>query len=81
MMVNGQVYRVCPRSLTFPHTTSQHLAGVFFDCKENKAWPFPGGPTNQTAYCKEVFDYLDSIVTKFRENQHEKDMAAMKKNK
>lgn len=79
MLVNNRVYRSCPRSLTFPHSALQFCAGLYFDAKENKTWPFPGGPTKQTAYCKELFDFLDGIASEFRQKEHDKQMAEMKK--
>ena len=80
MKVNGRIYRVCPRSLTFNKDSENFLVGLYFDCKENKTWPFQGSILNQTAYCKEAFDLLDGIAADYREREQKRLDNEMKKN-
>ena len=77
--VNQTIYRVCPRSLTFNKNAEQYVVSLYFDCRENKSWPFNGSLIEQTAYCKEIFDLLDSVVGDYREAQNKKMEKDMKK--
>jgi len=72
MMVNGRRYFHCPRSLTFNLHIESYMASLYFDCRENHRLPFGQSMLDQTAYCKDLFDFLDSIVAKFRMKENDK---------
>jgi len=78
--VNGTIYRECPRSLAFNTYSEEYIMSLYFDCKENKVWPHSGSMNDQTAYCTELFNFLDGIVNNYRERQHQKQMREMKTN-
>jgi hypothetical protein len=79
ILVNGSVYRICPRSIVAQDWELGYLISLYFDCRENKTTPFGGGLLETTAFCKEVFDLMDSIVSEFRERENKKMQEQMKK--
>lgn len=68
--VNQKVYRECPRALCFGRKEEEYLVSLYFDCRENKTWPYGASLARQTSYTKYLFDFLDGIVGEFRERQH-----------
>lgn len=77
--LNNNLYSRCPRAISLESFEARYLVDLYSECRENKILPYPGGPGEQTAFTKELFDFLDNIVGKFRYNQHKKQMAAIKK--
>ena len=80
MIVNENLYRQCPRSLAFGKERQQYLVSMFFDCRETKSYPAEGSYLTQTAYTKELFDFLDGMVSDHKSRDHEKQMREMNKN-
>lgn len=80
ILVNGQVYRQCPRSLVIDKWELGYLVSLYFDCKENKTNPFPGSLLEQTTFCKKVFEFMDDRVEVFRNRQDEELRKKMEKN-
>jgi len=78
--VNGTIYRECPRSLAFNSYSEEFIVSLYFDCKENRVWPHGGSMNDQTSYCVELFNFLDSIVNVYREREHKKQMKESKTN-
>ena len=79
MIVNGQKYDKCPRSLTFNLHIESYMASMYFECRENNRLPFGQSMLENTAYCKELFDFLDSIVNQYRAKEEEKQKALIDK--
>ena len=77
--VNGDIYRECPRSLTFNRHYESLVVSLYYDCRENKIWPYGKSMMQQTAYCKDLFEYLDGVVSDFKMREHDEQMAQMKK--
>ncbi len=48
------------------------MASMYFDCRENHRLPFGQSMLDNTAYCQELFDFLDSIVSKYRMKEDKK---------
>lgn len=85
ILVNGQIYRQCPRSIVANDYEIGYLVSLYFECRENKTAPYGNSLVNTTAFCKEAFDIMDSIVADYREReqrkvdeQHKKEMSRMK---
>ena len=66
IQLNKELYKQCPRALSFNKQESSYLVSLYFDCRENNILPMPGSFINQTSFCKELFDYLDIIVFDYR---------------
>ena len=79
IQVNGNIYRVCPRSIVANDWDLGHLVSIYFECRENKTAPFGRTVMDSTAFCKEVFDLLDGMVSDYRERENAKMEAEMKK--
>lgn len=79
MVVNDRVYRKCPRSMAFGREMEQYLVNLYFDCRENKVMPTSHPLMHQTAYCIDLFNFLDSLVNDYKRREHEKQMKEMKK--
>lgn len=72
ILVNGNVYFECPRSSVVDQWDLGYLVSLYFDCKENNTYPFGNSLLNVTAFCKNVFDIMDSIVNDYRERENKK---------
>jgi len=72
ILVNGNVYRSCPRALVAQDWNLGYLVSLYFECRENKVNPFGQTLVSTTAFCKNVFDQMDSIVSNYREREHKK---------
>ncbi len=66
IILNDNLYEQCPRSMIFNHRDDRFLVDLYFECKENKCYPNQGTIVDQTAYVKDLFDYIDGIVNKYR---------------
>jgi hypothetical protein len=76
--LNGSFYSRCPRAINMENGGARYLVNLFFDCRRLNIYPYPGGPTAQTAFCMELFSFLEGIVT---ETQRRADEAAKAANK
>lgn len=79
--LNDQIYRQCPRSMVFNKREERYLVDLYFDCKESKIYPFAGSQHQQTAYCIELFDYIESIVNIKRIKQQKENEQQFNKSK
>jgi hypothetical protein len=77
--VNGKVYRRCPKALYMEAGEERALVELYMDCRESKTLPAQGNILQQTAFTKEVFDFLDGLVAVFREDQQKKHQEDMKR--
>lgn len=66
IILNDKLYTQCPRSIIFNHREDRFLVDLYFECKENKCYPSPGTIMDQTAYVRDLFDFIDGIVNKYR---------------
>lgn len=69
ILVNGNVYRSCPRAFVAQDWTLGYLTSLYFECRENKVMPFGGTLMSTTAFCKEAFDHMDFIISDYRERE------------
>ena len=72
MVVNGTVYRSCPRAIAAQDWQVGYLVSLYFECKENKVVPGGSSLMDSTAFCKEVFDQMGSIVSEYRIREQKK---------
>ncbi|MCH9664412.1 MAG: hypothetical protein K0U41_01010 [Gammaproteobacteria bacterium] len=79
ILVNGTVYRQCPRALVANDYEAGYLVSLYFKCKENNTYPYGISPTSMTAFCSNLFDFLDGMVGEFRRKQEKKMEAKQKK--
>lgn len=80
MVLNDHLYSQCPRSIIFNHREETFLVDLYFECKENKCYPQVGTIMDQTAYVKDLFDFIDGIVNKYRNKKHQEQLAKTKPN-
>lgn len=79
ILVNGNVYRQCPRSFVAQDWELGYLVSLYFECRENKTTPLGGNLMDTTAFCKELFDQMDSIVADYRDREQKKMEEKMEK--
>ena len=79
IVLNDQLYKQCPRSLLTNQRELRYLVDLYFECKQNKTWPYPGSSINQTAFTHEFFDYIDSIVNIYHNKKAAEQAAEIKK--
>lgn len=79
--LNNEVYRQCPRSMIFNKREERYLVDLYFSCKDNKTFPFPGSAHQQTAYCIELFDYIENIVNIHQIKKHKEQEQQFNKSK
>ena len=82
MVVNDRKYESCPRSLTLGKFELGLMVSTYLECRDSKKLPYGTNVLDQTAYCKEVFDFLDGMVQKHqdkKQKEHEREMEKMKK--
>lgn len=77
--LNEKIYRQCPRSIIFNQRECRFLVDLYFECKDNKNWPYPGSVMNQTAFTVELFDFIESIVNTYRNRKQKEQDAQLKK--
>lgn len=77
--LNDEIYRQCPRSLIFNKKEEKFLVDLYFECKENKTYPSPGSIADQTAFTKDLFDYIDEIVNIYRIKKDKEHQENLKK--
>jgi hypothetical protein len=70
VFLNHQLYRRCPRAIFLENLEARYLVGLYFECRETRTYPAPGGPSEQTAFTMELFDFLDGIVGETRQKNH-----------
>lgn len=81
MIVNDRKYESCPRSQTLGKYEMGLIVSTYLDCRDSKKLPYGMSVLDQTAYCKEVFDFLDGMVQKYqakKQKEHEREMEKMK---
>ena len=79
IIVNGNLYRQCPRRLFNDDSDSVFLSQLYFECREANILPYPGSWSKQTAFTGELFLYLDDIVGKKRKKDIDKQNAEIEK--
>lgn len=79
IVMNDRLYSQCPRSLLFNQKELRYLVDLYFECKENKCWPYPGTVLQQTAFTLELFDFIETIVNTYRNKKHKEQQAQIKK--
>lgn len=79
IVLNDNIYKQCPRSILFNQREYRYLVDLYFDCKDNKRWPYPGSSINQTAFTQELFDFIDGIVNTYRSKKQKEQEAQLKK--
>lgn len=79
MVLNDEKYTQCPRSLLFNQRELRYIVDLYFECKDNKTWPYPGSSLDQTAFTHDVFDYIDGIVNTYRNKKQKEQEAQLKK--
>lgn len=65
--LNDALYSRCPRAIHLEAYEERALVTIYAECRENKIYPAPGGPLDQTQFTLELFDYVDSLVNANRE--------------
>lgn len=78
-LVNGKVYKRCPKAQYLESGEARLLVELYMECRESKTLPAPGNLANQTAFAKELFDFLDGIVGQWRADTQKKHEEEMKK--
>lgn len=79
ILLNGNVYEQCPRSIVVNEWELGYLVNLYFDCKETKKYPHAETLLNVTAFCLNVFNFMDGIVDAFKEKENAKMKEKMKK--
>jgi len=79
MIVNGTLYKTCPRSLCFDKTQEEYIAGLYFDCSDKKSWPYGISMVDQTSFLSDIFNFIEEIVNTYRRKQDEKMEQDLKK--
>ena len=78
--LNDNLYRQCPRSFIFNKREEKFLVDLYFECKDLKIYPAPGSIASQTAFTKELFDYIDELVNIYRVRKDKEHQAKINKN-
>lgn len=78
ILVNGHVYFECPRSIVANDYGIGYLTSLYFDCRENKTYPYGNTILSLTAFCSNVFDIMDSIVNDYKQRENKKTEDKMK---
>lgn len=78
-ILNGELYRRCPRAISLESTAARYLVNLYFDCRNSNTHPAPGGPMAQTAFAVDLFNYLDGIVADTRRRREAEAAAKNKK--
>lgn len=79
MIVNGSLYKSCPRSLCFDKIQEQFILGLYFDCTDKKTYPYGTSKLQNTAFLMECFDFIEEIVNTYKRKQDEKMEKDLKK--
>lgn len=79
ILLNGSIYRQCPRSIVVNEFELGYLVNLYFDCKERKTFPNAQSLLNVTAFCLNAFNFMDGIVDDFKEKENAKMKEEMKK--
>jgi hypothetical protein len=72
IIVNGQVYHQCPRSMVMNEFELGYMVSLYFDCRENKTYPYGASILEQTAFCKNLFDVMDERVQAYRVRENDR---------
>lgn len=65
--LNGKIFTRCPKATFLEQLGIRNVVNAYFTCIKHEEYPSPGGMFEQTAWCAEVFEYLDLLVEKQRE--------------
>ena len=79
IQANGELYWVCPKSLTFNRKAESHLFNLYMTCKDNNTFPYGSEPLKQTAYCLEAFKFFDGILSDYHAKRDKEHQAKMDK--
>jgi hypothetical protein len=79
IIVNGTLYKECPRSTAAVDWESGFLISLFYEFKELKRYAFGKTLMETTSFCKDVFDFLDNMYCKHAEEEHKKLNDSIKK--
>jgi hypothetical protein len=77
-VVNSKVYPRCPKALWLEAGEARALVELYMDCRESKTLPSSGNLLQQTAFTKELFDFLDGVVGQWRADRAKKQEDEMK---
>lgn len=75
LFLNNNFYSRCPRAIYLESNDARYLVSTYFDCKNMNTYPYPGGPSRQTAFTIELFNYLDSITADHQRRTQEEQQA------
>lgn len=62
ILLNHRLYTRCPKAIYLDNITSRIMVEIYFECRKNGTYPAEGSWMKQTAYCVELFNFLDNIV-------------------
>ena len=63
--VNEKIYWICPKSMTFNRRSESQMFDIYITCKDNNTFPYGVEPMKQTAYCLELFKFLDGVLNEY----------------
>ena len=66
VQLNNNIYVRCPRAMYLESITARHMVEVYAECRENKLLPSSGSISDQTQFTRELFNFLDNLVMKYR---------------
>lgn len=60
---------------------ARHLVGLYFECRKTNTYPSAGSWGQQTAYCTDLFDFLDNVraVSEFKNAKERLNQSKAKK--
>lgn len=79
--LNSKFHPRCPRAVALESFDARYFVRLYFECRETNTYPFPGSITSQTAFCSELFDYLDGEVSNNRLRQYKQQKAEAAKSR
>lgn len=75
IFLNHELYKRCPKAIYLEGSEARYLVNTYFDCKNMNMYPAPGGPTEQTAFTMELFNFIDGIVAESRRKNEAQEAA------
>lgn len=60
---------------------ARYFVKLYFECRDTDLYPFPGPITAQTAFCSDLFDYLDGQVATARIRRMKQQKAEAERNR
>ncbi len=77
--LNNNFYTRCPKAIFLESHTARYLTNVYSECRENKLLPAAGSINDQTDFTRQLFDFLDDIISKYRIAQNKRMKSEAKK--